>query len=230
MSLHDILRGDIMPQSGVDISIGRNTFDPPAPTVPVSDANARTLVLYDSGIMVGSGIVSFKSSNKHLLFKPAFSGVAPICTAVFIDAYNTSTSLGTTTTPTTVGVETTRAISSDKDFTIVSNEIIIWGSGTYEITLKLSTNQTVGNTRYSATGFLEHSSANGSFVEVPGSKVYTYVRQATNGEDTSLVTIILPNIAPGDLIRGRAHLLSTAAVVSQRTISGGCGITIMKLE
>lgn len=59
MSLHDLFRGDIMPVSGVKMSIGRNRFDPPAPFVPVEEVIQNIAVFVDPASNT-SGVIRFK--------------------------------------------------------------------------------------------------------------------------------------------------------------------------
>ncbi|MCV0439805.1 MAG: hypothetical protein K5880_14350 [Hydrogenophaga sp.] len=240
MSLHDIWRGDVMPLSGVAVSIGRNSFDPPAPVVPCFDIHAREFDLYDGEDIDaaftadGSGIITFDSENNRLLLNPSMSGATPICTAVYFDGYNSSSqNISNSFGPgTVIDIDTQRTVSDATHFTLASDVVTVWAAGTYEITVRAGTDNISGTARLSIRHWLERSSGGGAFAEVPGSRGWTYARNSTNGEDTSLCTIILQDVAPGDQFRIKSAETSTGMIapLGPQTEPNGYGLTFEKLE
>ena len=222
-----------MPLSGVAVSIGRNTFDPPAPVVPVFDIHARELDLHDSGDSA-SGIMAYDGEREHLILNPSMSGAAPICTAVFFDAYNSAA--GNVTNlfggiGTVVDIDTVRSEFSDV-FSIVGNDTIhVWTSGTYEITHRATCRSTAAG-RFTYRIWLEHSSAGGSFVEVPGSRSYAYGQTTSADNTTVMCTVIVENVAPGDQFRLKMASTSTSMIspLGPGYLANSCGLTLEKLE
>lgn len=240
MSLHDIWRGDVMPLSGVAVAIGRNTFDPPSPMVPVFDIHARELDLYGKTLTDDdpptvtsvSGILAFDGIRNRLIFNPSNSGAAAVCTAVYIDTYNTvSGILGNLIIPVVLPLEL-RTSSSPEDFTLDGlGDIIVWASGTYEITYRFSVDSRVGNARFSGRHWLEHSSAAGSFAEVPGSRSFTFMRNNSTGRDTTLCTVILEGVSAGDKFRvmGGTEDSSDPPPFGPAIEPDGGGLTLIKV-
>lgn len=230
-----------MPLSGVAVAIGRNSFDPPAPVVPVFDIHARELDLHDLNSpasdpperAAGSGILAFHAKRNHLILNPSTSGAAAVCTAVFFDGYNTTGGLMANSfgPGTTIPIDATRSTSSVEDFTLASSVVTVWASGTYEITVRAGTD-TVSSTRLIMRHRLEHSSGGGAFAEVPGSNHWTMCRSSTNGEDSSLCTIVLQDVAPGDQFRIKSSELSTSMIapIGPSYVANGYGLTFVKLE
>lgn len=224
-----------MPLSGVAASIGRNSFDPPAPVVPCFDVHARELDLHDSG-SDASGILAFDGEASHLILNPSMSGAAPICTAFFFDAYNSGglailnlfNGIGTV-----VDIDTVRTEFTDA-FDIVGSpgEVHVWTSGTYEITYRATGSDNAGTNRHNVRAWLEHSSAGGSFVEVPGSRAYTYMQTTTADLVTIMCTVIVENVAPGDQFRLKMAETSTGVTspFGPRYATEGCSLTLEKLE
>jgi hypothetical protein len=217
-----------MPQSGVAIAIGRNSFDPPAPVVPCFDVHNRSSILHDDS---ASGIFSFHAANNHLILNPSTSGAAAVCTAVYVDVYSTtSEGIQDLTSPRIITIGATRAVSNSLDFQVNSNTIDIFAPGTYEITYRYSIDQT-STTRRSVRGWLEIDDGSG-FSEIAGSRHWTYSRISTGGEDSSEMTLILSNITAGSAIRMLVAVNSSsgAGVIGLSTISGGSSLTLLKVE
>jgi hypothetical protein len=196
----------------------------------VFDIHARELDLYDSG----SGIVSYDGTKRHAILNPSNSGAAAICTATVFDAYNVSVTLaitGVVNSGTTVRIDGIH-YNTEPYFTLEGSPnfaVSIWASGTYEITTRCSCNQNVATTRTTIRCWLERSAGGGAFAEIPGSRHWLYCRNTTNGYDTSLCTIILEDLAPGDKFRlqmGQDGTVNLGVVAP----ANSCGLTFEKLE
>lgn len=232
-SLHDIWRGDVIPQSGIDVAIGRNSLDFSSPVVPLLDVHLRRLELHDSGAPAQSGIIQYNSESEHLELIPAQSGTQPLVAAVYLHVRNTTTPGlgGNLDSPLTVPLNNNvLARSNVNDYTLESSVISIWGSGTHEISLRTGSDNTQANRNEHRT-WIEIASDTGSFVEVPGSRAFSYHRLAANGEGSTYVTVILNEVAPGTRIRGRiaVEAVSPTAITGQIILANSCGFTIRRL-
>lgn len=223
-SLHDILRGDVMPLSGINVSIGRNSYDPPAPVVPINDIHTRSLVFHD---LSQSGILTYNAQRGILNFEPSNSGAQSVVTAVYFDAYDGTGSTNISTTNTTVVINTIRNRSHPEIFSLASNELQINMSGIYNICYRCSADNPSTTTRSSISWWLERQAPGGSFAEIPGSRSYSYHRISTNGEDTATCTIIQEAVAVGDKFRIRGVILGGAANLP--LLQNGSSITVRKL-
>jgi hypothetical protein len=228
MSFHDILRGDVIPLSGVAVAIGRNSFDPPSPVVPVFDIHQRTAVLHDSGAPVHSGVVSFNSDENRLELIPSNSGAQPIVTAVLWDGYDNTGGTTVGASNVTVAIDTERVNTHPDVFVFDGtepNHVQINMPGTYEfeysVTLDAST-----TTRSSCRIWLRRLNPGASFGEVTGSRSFTYNRTTAAGEDTGNAKIILENIVAGTVFGLRAIRIAGGNCV---TVADGSRLTIRKL-
>jgi hypothetical protein len=231
MSLHDIWRGDVMPQSGVAVSIGRNTFDPPAPVVPVYDIHARSLVFHDSGSNAGSGIVQYNSENRHLQLIPSNSGAQPIVTAVLFDAYDALGGSGIFSVATPMAFATTRLNTHSTIFSFDSlkSELTFNMPGTYEITYRISGDNT-GAIRSSARSQLEERTVAGNaFAAVTGSLSFGYHRLAANGEGSMTAKVILEDLKEGHTVRVTTAIISGDVVGAVLQIVDSSSLTARKL-
>lgn len=215
-----------MPLSGVEVSIGRNSFDPPAPTVPVFDINARLYVLHDSGTEAGSGIIQFHALNNHLIVNPSNSGAQPIVTAVLFNAYDAAGGNSVSSTLTTLNVDTERVNTHPDIFVLAADEVQINASGTYVFEYNASYDVSVA-TRTSARTLMEREAPGGAFTAIPGTLSFGYHRQTTNGEDTHSAKFILDDVSAGDKFRIGGIILAGAAAITQ--IADGTSLTIRKL-
>jgi len=241
MSLHDIWRGDVMPLSGVEVAIGRNSFDPPAPVVPLYDIHNRTLVLHDSaGDPVGpispgfSGILYYNSLDPEfggrLEVIPSNSGAQPIVTAVYFDAYQNAGGKVVTSTASTLLLSDVRANSHPDIFVplpTLASGVQINQSGVYSFEARVSLDATSATVRSSSFCFLEKQPAGGAFAIVPGSRMWGYHRLTANGEDTMNMKVIL-DVNLGDTFRLRGQVLGTSPNVTQLLL--GTSLTIRKLR
>lgn len=228
MSLHDIWRGDVMPLSGIAVAIGRNSFDPPAPVVPVFDIHLRTLVFHDSGTPVHSGIMTYDALRGVLNFQPSNSGAQAVVTAVYFDAYDGVGGSGITTAATTLPIATTRLNSHPEVFVLntLDSELQINMSGIYSFEYRASADNAT-TTRSSIEWWLERKAPGGLFAAVPGSNSYSYHRTTANGEDTANARMILAAIAVGDKFRVRGIILGGATTLP--TVINGSSLTVRKL-
>lgn len=229
MSLHDIWRGDVMPLSGVAVSIGRNTFDPPAPTVPVFDIHARSLELHDSGNN-SSGILRYNGTGpapgERLELIPSNSGTQPIVTAVLFDAYDSTGGTVVNTSLTILDISTER-INTHPDIFVLnaSSGVQINRAGTYVLEYRYSFDTAHATVRSTGRTYLERSVAGGAFAEVAGTRSYSYHRIAANGEASAAAKVIL-DVAVGDTFRLRG--ISIGVIISQ--LANGTSLTIRKLK
>ena len=233
MSLHDIWLGDVMPMSGVAVAIGRNSYDPPAPVVPVYDIHARELDLHDSGGKGdgGSGIVTYNAQTTteggRLELIPSMSGTQSVMTAVYIDVYDTTGGNTITNSQTVVGFDTTRE-NSHPDIFVFSNAndtIQINQTGKYLVEYRV-TYVASANTRSSSRTYLERQAAGGAFSEVAGTRTLSYHRDTLNLGGTATAKLIL-DVTAGDTLRLSAIRLTG---VDLTQFADGTSLTIQKLE
>jgi hypothetical protein len=233
-SLHDILKGDIIPESGVSAAVGRNTLDFPSPVVPLLDVHLRRAELHDDNM---SGIVSYNADKEHLQLIPSNSGAQPITTAVYIDVFSNDSidfgNLDSGGAATRVPLDLIRSRSSEEHFLLdaANDNVRIWASGSYEVTLRTSSDNTdVGTTRRTHRHWLERAENTGGWTEIDGSRAFSFHRQASNGENTQYSTVILTDIGQGHRIRARIATNVTGGIpLNQSTIPSGCSLTIRRL-
>ena len=228
-SLHDIIRGDIIPVSGVDVAIGRNSFDPPSPVVPVLDIHQRQAVLHDTGDPAHSGVVTFNSDQNRLELIPSNSGAQPIVTAVMWDGYDATGGLTVSTSNVTVPIDTERVNTHPDIFVfdgIAANNVQINASGTYEFEYSVSIDAST-TTRSTCRIFLRRSVDGGvAFSEVVGGRCFTYNRTSAAGEDTGSAKVIVEDVQAGYVFGLRAIRIAGGDCV---TIANGSRLTIKKL-
>jgi hypothetical protein len=218
-----------MPQSGVAVAIGRNSFDPPAPVVPVFDIHARSMVMHDSGTS-GSGILYYNARNTEfggrLELIPSNSGTQPIVTAILFDAYDVTGGTTVTSSATALTIDTERINTHPGVFVMSSNQVQINQSGVYSFEYRASFDNNASATRTSARANIEKQPAGGAFASVPGCTSYTYNRITANGEDTANAKVILP-VNLGDTFRISAQIIGGGPDVIQ--VASGTSLTIRKL-
>lgn len=229
MSLHDIWRGDVMPSSGVTVSIGRNTFDPPAPAVPIFSAHSKQLILHDSGTKTGSGILTYNSNNNRLELIASNSGAYGLVPAIFWDGYDNTGGLSLSGSPTTIGL-TQRASSHSNIFVLANNIVQINMAGAYEITFRGSADQTSSATRITMRYFVEEAAAGNLFSEVPGTRAWSYNRNNTDGEGTAGGTFIRGGVNVGHRFRLAAQQETSPVQTGVVTLSEGSALTIRRLQ
>jgi hypothetical protein len=229
-SIHDIWRGDIIPESGVEISIGRNSLDFPSPVVPLLDVHLRRAELHDSGVLSNSGIISYNSLRNRLELIPSNSGAQPIVTAVLWDGYDTTggTTVGVTTA--VVTIDTERVNTHPNIFVhdgISANAVQINMSGVYEFDYSVSIDSTDATLRSSCRTGIQRSTDGGTvFTGLTSSSSYTYNRLTAAGKATASAKVILEEVAPGTLFRVTAIRFGG---VNCTTIADASRFTIRKL-
>jgi hypothetical protein len=232
MSLHDIWKGDVMPESGVTVAIGRNSFDPPASPVPLYDVHSRSLIYHDTD---GSGILFHNSQLERLQLIPNNSGVAGVQCAVWFNAYQSSaTAIGTAISgPNSVALDTVRAQSSSLHFQrdFGNTIVVIFASGTFQADYLVTCDQDT-NTRRNYIAWLEFSEPNGSLVTIPGSTSYGYLRNSANPEQTVFGSVVIENVRPGSIIRVRTALnLAIPPATGTYTFrANSCALKLLRLE
>jgi len=226
VDLYDIWIGDVIPESGTAISLGRNTYDGAAPTVPVHDIHSRQLNFHDSGDPGGSGIVQYNAEKNVLQLNPGNSGVQNVTTAVCFDAYDDAGGGSIGTTVTVVNIDTERYNSHPDVFVLAADEVQINMSGVYEINYRASANNAT-TTRTNALWALQRQEPGGSFAEIDGSRGYSYHRTSGNGTGSSFGKAIISHIGVGDKIRLIGII--TAGTSSISSIADGSSLTIRKL-
>jgi len=229
-SIQEIWRGDIIPESGVDVSVGRNSLDFPSPTVPLLDVHLRRAEFHDTGAPTQSGVVSFNSSENRLELIPSQSGAQPIVTAVLWDGYDATGGTTVTTTLATVTIDTERVNTHPNVFVhdgVVADAVQINMPGVYEIEYGVTIDAVNATTRSSCRTVLQQSTDGGSsFSEVTGCRAFTYNRLSAAGEDTANAKCILEDVAVGTIFRVRALRIAGADCV---TVADGSRLTIKKL-
>ena len=218
-----------MPLSGVAVAIGRNSFDPPAPVVPVYDIHTRLLVFHDSGTPAHSGILSYHSQRGVLNFQPSNSGAQAVVTAVYFDAYIVSSGTILSTSPLNIFVDTVRQNSHPEIFAFVaaSGELQINMSGVYCLEYRGSADNDSSAIRSSAMWWFERQAPGGLWAEIPGSRAFSYHRINNNGSDTANCKIIQDAVGVGDKFRFRGQILSGVARLA--VLPSGCSLTVRKL-
>ena len=194
-----------MPQSGVVVSIGRNTFDPPAPVVPVNDIHHRASILYDSGLPAHSGIINYNSAKGRLELIPSNSGAQPIVTAVLFEAYDSVGTNAIDSSIITVLFDTVRINTHNDVYVSNNSELQINMSGVYEFSYRVSAIQVTG-TFTNILVFLERQAPGGAFAEIPGSRTIILLRSNATiaHRGSACANILLSSIGVGDKFRVRA--------------------------
>lgn len=242
MSLDDIWRGDVMPLSGIDVSIGRNNFDPPAPVVPVFDAHHRSMVIHtvdtssEPNAEGNSGVISYHSLLRRLGLIPSNSGVQTIVPGDVIDVYrdaaNSSIGNGTFTA---VAYNTTRTNTNPKLYELksVSGIVQVHASGIYDIQYRASAENSSSSVRITKRFWIQKLSPRNNetgFVEIPGTRGYVYLHNAIPGDSTAIARCIIP-LQAEDMIMVVVNASGGAvSLIGLTIVSSGCGLTIERLE
>lgn len=229
VSLYDILRGDIIPLSGLLISIGRNTYDGAAPSVPVNDIHQRSAVFYDSGTLIGSGILQYNASRRNLQLIASNSGARQIMTAVLFEVYDTPLVAGTSvTTAKTLNTFTDVRVNTHPTvYAFAGNTVQINMSGTYQMDWRV-TLQNATTTLSPFSTWLEQQAPGGSFVEVSGTRSYNLLRNAaTNSQASNDGSIFVPDVGPGHIFRIRSECIIAGVTANQ--VKDGSNFKIMRL-
>ena len=219
-----------MPLSGVAVSIGRNSFDPPAPVVPVFDIHARSMELHDSGANAGSGIIQYNGALHHLQVNPGGSGVQPVVTAVLFEAYDNAGGNSINAAVSVIAIATTRINTHSNVFSFNSGagELTLNMPGTYEVTYRTSFDINVNTRSSTQSRFQFKTTAGGTFANIGGTFAYAYHRQTSNGEGTTTATAILA-VKEGYVIRVVANVISGAGVGQVQQIIHGNNLVVRKL-
>ncbi len=232
MSLHDIWRGDIMPLSGVIISMGRNSFDPPAPVVPFYDIHNK---LSSINVSTASGDLFYNSDLRQLDLIPNNSGSQSIVLGSILDVYRADVDEAISDgTYTDVTFDTVRINTDPANYELRSSGIIqVHSSGTYDITYRISCESaSVATLRVTLRSWLQKLSpiANETgFSEITGTSAWFYLHNAASGDDTKLVKCII-KLQAEDMIQSVVQGWSGVAVDNVTVVADGCGLTIEKLE
>jgi len=182
VSLHLLLRGDMMPLSGIKASIGRNTYDGAAPTVPVNDVHLRSLNLYDGG---SSGVLTYNNGNGRLDLNRNNEAVRPIVTAIVVQIYDadgTGTNVfGGGGTP--VIMSTTQVNTHVDLFTLggAGSEIGVSEDGTYELEWRVTAQDDGGWGRDASISIWLEEDNGGGFTEVAGTRSFASMGIDGNG-------------------------------------------------
>jgi len=228
VDLYDILIGDVIPESGVAISMGRNTYDSLAPTVPLHDIHSRSFELHDSG---NSGVATYHAEQNRLEFNPSNSGAQPVTTNVTIDVYgNAGLGLSVGTFSPLAASFTTRYNSSPAVFSVLSSGIIqINMSGVYDFRHDVSMEDTLPVGRYSSTTrWARQRVGETGFTVINGTRADMTTRGATTSDrDSASVRFIQDNVQAGDLYF--AFVEGGAGVSGPSTASNASRIVIEKV-
>ncbi len=225
-SLHDIIRGDVIPLSGLAVSLGRNTFDPPSPTVPFFDIHNRSSILYDSGFPTNSGIFAYNADKLRLQLIPSNSGAQPVVTAVFLEVYDGAGGGTLNTTKTTVSFDTVRHNTHPLIYAFASNEVQINMSGTYNFHWRVSSLNTAIATNTTVSTWLEQQIPGGSYAEVSGTRAYDNNFFTINVNTVTLNSFALV-AASG--VGWKYRVRSENSAQSTTQIANGTALTIQKV-
>ncbi len=215
MSLYDILYGDIMPNSGTVVTIGRNQYDGAAPVVPLLEIHQRSAVLHDSNSPASSGLVRYNGDTENLELIPGTSGARPVVTSVLFEQYESAGGSTISGSESTIEFDTNRVNTHPEIFAYDAalDELTVWAKGTYEVIYKASFDNGT-TTRTSARFNLAHRSG-GSWSDVTGSRSYSYHRTSSAGEDTATAKAIISDVEPGDAFRVRGIIIAGTTSLSQ---------------
>jgi hypothetical protein len=229
MSLHDIWKGDLMPESGVALTIGRNSFDPPAPVVPVYDIHHRSSVMHDSGVDSHSGVISFNSEKNRLELIGSNSGAVPLVTNIVFESYDSEGGSGIQNSLTTVSFNEVRVNTPPGYFhyDAINGELNIFASGTYDVSAQVTLEPSTA-TRTTARIVPSLKLPNTNYATIVGSTSYGYHRDTTNGEDTIPLMFILEDLQPGSKLRFQG--IAVAGATSCVQIVDGSRLRVRKLS
>lgn len=218
-----------MPLSGVAVSIGRNSFDPPAPVVPVFDIHSRSLVLHDSG-SDASGILSYNAQTTtdggRLELIPSMSGAQSLVTAVLFDAYEAAGGTTVTASLTTIGLDTERVNTHPDVYVLSSDTIQIHQAGTYIFEFRASFDATTTTRTNARTELQREPAAGGGFTAVTAGTAFSYHRTTGNGEGTACCKMIL-EVDVSETFRLQSIVLAGSNVTQ---LADATSLTIRKLE
>ena len=116
-----------------------------------------------------------------------------------------------------------RTNSNSSIFTLAADELTIDADGTYAFWFRGSSTSSNG-TRSTSRWFLEEDPG-GGFVEVPGTRFFTYDRNLGSGDDTGAASCIL-QVTAGNIYRLRAIRDSGS---DNTIIADGSGLSVVKL-
>jgi len=229
MSLHDIWKGDVMPESGVAVAIGRNSFDPPAPTVPVHDIHHRSTILHDSA-GPESGVVQYDGYKNHMQLIGSNSGAAPVVTNIVYYAHDTAGGSGVGTTAGLVAFPVTVTSMPEGYFynEIMNGEVILWTSGTYDVDVDVTYEPDTGTRTTSRLVASYKEPGDTAYTTIAGASAYGYHRNTANGEDTIPMSFIMPYVKPGTRLRITGIVVAGSTGVTQ--VAQSSRIRIRKLS
>jgi hypothetical protein len=223
-NIHDQWLGDVMPQSGVSVALGRNTADG-QPAVPVIELNSRLLMLHDT---LGSGVLSYNSDALRLELTPtgpAPSGMQPVVTAVYFDAYDSVGGQGLSVISTTVNLDVERANSHPEIFSLSSDILTIKMRGVYEFEFSFGCT-TTGAIRSTGIGSIGRRPGIGFFQTIDGSEARQYTRNQTTTSSVSQ-KLILDDVHEGDEFQ--VNVVLTGSIANTTTLVDATSLTVRKL-
>ena len=162
-----------------------------------------------------------------------FLGIAPSgaveyitpASTVFYDAYSTVTEPIPTGTTVTVDFDTVRAETAGL-ITSSAGVYTVNETRLYQIVFRVSTDNTA-SARSTVRSFLELDVGSG-FAFVPGSNIYTYNRNATEGENTASGKLLM-QLNSGDSIRVRSERNPGQGTPNLTLIANACSITFLSV-
>ncbi len=147
---------------------------------------------------------------------------SPIDIGSAYDVYDNTGGQAYTTGVITINLDTVR--HTHTNYSLAANVITVNSDGLYEVTFDGSADNPTNNTRSSAAWWLE-TDTSGAFVEVDGSRCFTYHRTAADGEQSCSRTVIL-DLTAADQIRLRSDALDNNTGL--RTLADGTSVTLKK--
>lgn len=209
VSLYDIWRGDVIPASGLSISIGRNTYDGAAPAVPVNDLHLIELDLYATGTNTDPAIVTYNPGNARLELSTPVAvpgSTQAIVTAIIEHVYDneaTGTNAFSSATPVVFRAESTNT-HSDVYSWAGNTDLTINLGGVYEMHWRVSAidNGGAGSRVTTFSVWLEEDQG-GGFTEVPGTRSFgvSPVDITSSVKEGTANGFTLINVAPGYIYR-----------------------------
>ena len=182
------------------------------------DADSTAVIvtpqLNAAGGIIGGTITSLENRLTALETKP------------YIDCFANADSTTFTTQTRVVPLNTIRT-STTGHFTIqAGGNLRFLVSGTFLVIFRLSTDVASGTARTVARGQLQRSVNNGGFGNIVGSNVFTYNRDASQGENTACSSCVLLISA-----QDRLRIVATrhSGTDTLKCIGNACGITAIAL-
>ena len=180
-----------------------------------------------SRLFAGDGIAVERFLNLGDTSDPQHLNIRISTSKAYIDCFASANSTNFGSANRIVPFNTVRNETAGA-FTLESGgALLINTANMYQITFRVSTDVASGTSRSIAVSFLQvRASGASAYTTQNGTNGFTYCRDASEGENTSTVTVIR-SLGAGDRIRVLASRHSGAETL--RTLGNGCSLTLVSL-